>query len=185
MEKLRKLEGRGKLSGLYADSRGTANPTTDDQLCTPISGSINLLAPRHRGRWRRDAHSRGFTPRIRVDPRFLLLAPPIVLYCGFLVGTGIEMALSFPDIASALSRCNVKVNPIDPSRTLGIRNLASMFGVFTLMLTVSGLLLMTPLLYVVSHYYSVWQLKIIIGVWLCLWTLVVYFFSVPQYFSFR
>ena len=35
--------------------------------------------------------------------RFLLLAPPMVLYCGFLVGADIEMALSFPGIASALS----------------------------------------------------------------------------------
>jgi hypothetical protein len=113
---------------------------------------------------------------------FLMLAPPTVLYCGFFIGANVELALIFPGIASALSRCEVQVNPIDPSRTPGVRNLASMFGVFTLMLTVSGLLLMMPLLYIVSHYYALWQLRTIIGVWLCLWALVIYFFSFSQYY---
>ena len=57
-----------KLCGLYADSRGTAPPTTDGQLYTLLSGSIHFLAPRSWDRWRRDSHSRGLTPRIRVEP---------------------------------------------------------------------------------------------------------------------
>jgi len=39
------------IARLYADSRGIANPTTDDQLCCPISESINLFVPRYGGKW--------------------------------------------------------------------------------------------------------------------------------------